>query len=172
MANRTATQWSGPSYPTCRWCFYPKLACPFRSKASGVLVWLIIVHVGAARRIISDRRISKPSFPTSVNVHRTRCIKARLRRHHQTIWLRSDRSSNCVFFFLLRFIYFMKMIVSWLRVAVQHNKQKDTMIPLEWKKMTRSRFRRTAHRFIDYWLGFLLDESRLSLLRHQFHEIS
>ena len=100
MANRTATQWSGPSYPTCRWCFYPKLACPFRSKASGVLVWLIIVYVGAARRIISDRRISKPSFPTSVNVHRTRCIKARLRRHHQTIWLRSDRSSKCVFFFL------------------------------------------------------------------------
>jgi hypothetical protein len=34
--------------------------------------------------------------------------------------------------------------------------------------MTRNRFRRTAHRFIDYWLGFLLDESRLSLLRHQF----
>jgi hypothetical protein len=44
----------------------------------------------------------------------------------------SDRSSKGVFFFLLRFIYFMKMIVSWSRVAVQHNKQKDsTMIPLE-----------------------------------------
>ena len=87
MANWTATQWSGPSYPMCRWCFYGSTQA-FRSKASGVLVWLIIVHVGAARRTILDRRISKPSFPTNVNVHRTRCIKARLRRHHQTIWLR------------------------------------------------------------------------------------
>lgn len=140
----------------------------FRSKASGVLVWLIIVHVGAARRTILDRRISKPSFPTSVNVHRTRCIKARLRRHHQTIWLRIAIDPVKAF---SSFFFDSFTLWRWLylgRVSPSNTTNKKTARWFHWKKMTRNRFRRTAHRFIDYWLDFLLDESRLSLLRHQF----
>ncbi len=75
-----------------------------------------------------------------------------------------------VFFFLLQFICFMKMIVSPPRVAVvQHNKQKR-LGSVQPEENGRKSLRRTITLHIFSLIIekiFQLDESRLSLFRHR-----
>lgn len=183
LARRKQTeQWSGPCYPRSRHaadaCAAQRLASPsFHSKASGSCV-IDNSTCGSGQGMNHwtgeyQSQVSRLASMFSELEAMHKCAGATAASHHQTISLRNDRSSINVFF-LLRFICFMKMIVSLRRVSPSSNttNKKTRFSSVQPEENGKKSLRRTITlRIFSLIIDniFQLDESRLFfiLFRHR-----